>query len=163
MFFDAWERGSKLLNFHDYPVGVYKCPESLSRAKSEANEARLGPTNYSQTAGSTFQKADSWQKGVNSCQKCKLDKLPRSRLPLTRRGRRILAIRNCHQVTFGFLSCQKCQDQNHKVPKSKSPKVQKSKSQKLQKFQSPKSQVPCLLYTSPSPRDGLLSRMPSSA
>ena len=24
-------------------------------------------------------------------------------------------------------------------------------------------QVPCLLYTSPSPRDGLLSRMPSSA
>ena len=23
--------------------------------------------------------------------------------------------------------------------------------------------VPCLLYTSPSPRDGLLSRMPSSA
>ena len=25
------------------------------------------------------------------------------------------------------------------------------------------SSVPCLLYTSPSPRDGLLSRMPSSA
>ena len=25
------------------------------------------------------------------------------------------------------------------------------------------SPVPCLLYTSPSPRDGLLSRMPSSA
>ena len=25
------------------------------------------------------------------------------------------------------------------------------------------SQQPCLLYTSPSPRDGLLSRMPSSA
>ena len=24
-------------------------------------------------------------------------------------------------------------------------------------------QMPCLLYTSPSPRDGLLSRMPSSA
>ena len=24
-------------------------------------------------------------------------------------------------------------------------------------------QTPCLLYTSPSPRDGLLSRMPSSA
>ena len=24
-------------------------------------------------------------------------------------------------------------------------------------------QLPCLLYTSPSPRDGLLSRMPSSA
>ena len=24
-------------------------------------------------------------------------------------------------------------------------------------------EVPCLLYTSPSPRDGLLSRMPSSA
>ena len=23
--------------------------------------------------------------------------------------------------------------------------------------------IPCLLYTSPSPRDGLLSRMPSSA
>ena len=30
--------------------------------------------------------------------------------------------------------------------------------------QSPASEyVPCLLYTSPSPRDGLLSRMPSSA
>ena len=29
-------------------------------------------------------------------------------------------------------------------------------------FQCPKS-MPCLLYTSPSPRDGLLSRMPSSA
>ena len=27
----------------------------------------------------------------------------------------------------------------------------------------PKIVVPCLLYTSPSPRDGLLSRMPSSA
>ena len=25
------------------------------------------------------------------------------------------------------------------------------------------TQKPCLLYTSPSPRDGLLSRMPSSA
>ena len=25
------------------------------------------------------------------------------------------------------------------------------------------TRVPCLLYTSPSPRDGLLSRMPSSA
>ena len=24
-------------------------------------------------------------------------------------------------------------------------------------------EIPCLLYTSPSPRDGLLSRMPSSA
>ena len=27
----------------------------------------------------------------------------------------------------------------------------------------PISSIPCLLYTSPSPRDGLLSRMPSSA
>ena len=27
----------------------------------------------------------------------------------------------------------------------------------------PYGQLPCLLYTSPSPRDGLLSRMPSSA
>ena len=26
-----------------------------------------------------------------------------------------------------------------------------------------KPEMPCLLYTSPSPRDGLLSRMPSSA
>ena len=26
-----------------------------------------------------------------------------------------------------------------------------------------KTSLPCLLYTSPSPRDGLLSRMPSSA
>ena len=29
--------------------------------------------------------------------------------------------------------------------------------------EAPKSLVICLLYTSPSPRDGLLSRMPSSA
>ena len=27
----------------------------------------------------------------------------------------------------------------------------------------PTTKYPCLLYTSPSPRDGLLSRMPSSA
>ena len=27
----------------------------------------------------------------------------------------------------------------------------------------PDIETPCLLYTSPSPRDGLLSRMPSSA
>ena len=42
MIFDAWERGLKSLNFHDYPVGVQKCPESLSRAKMEANEALFG-------------------------------------------------------------------------------------------------------------------------
>ena len=33
-------------------------------------------------------------------------------------------------------------------------------SKDLQSFQDP---INCLLYTSPSPRDGLLSRMPSSA
>ena len=31
------------------------------------------------------------------------------------------------------------------------------------KVADPDSKKPCLLYTSPSPRDGLLSRMPSSA
>ena len=31
------------------------------------------------------------------------------------------------------------------------------------KFQYPAVTTTCLLYTSPSPRDGLLSRMPSSA
>ena len=30
-------------------------------------------------------------------------------------------------------------------------------------FKGSKKNTPCLLYTSPSPRDGLLSRMPSSA
>ena len=30
-------------------------------------------------------------------------------------------------------------------------------------FNDPVHGIPCLLYTSPSPRDGLLSRMPSSA
>ena len=30
-------------------------------------------------------------------------------------------------------------------------------------FHDIKNNMPCLLYTSPSPRDGLLSRMPSSA
>ena len=38
---------------------------------------------------------------------------------------------------------------------------------KLEKRKSPKGAktyiISCLLYTSPSPRDGLLSRMPSSA
>ena len=33
----------------------------------------------------------------------------------------------------------------------------------LQRLRSTGSRLPCLLYTSPSPRDGLLSRMPSSA
>ena len=32
-----------------------------------------------------------------------------------------------------------------------------------QPYPNPKGNVSCLLYTSPSPRDGLLSRMPSSA
>ena len=34
---------------------------------------------------------------------------------------------------------------------------------KKRKKAAPKEPKPCLLYTSPSPRDGLLSRMPSSA
>ena len=33
----------------------------------------------------------------------------------------------------------------------------------LQGFTGPLESMICLLYTSPSPRDGLLSRMPSSA
>ena len=33
----------------------------------------------------------------------------------------------------------------------------------LGSFEIPIRPTPCLLYTSPSPRDGLLSRMPSSA
>ena len=33
----------------------------------------------------------------------------------------------------------------------------------LEKYSPSKQQLNCLLYTSPSPRDGLLSRMPSSA
>ena len=32
-----------------------------------------------------------------------------------------------------------------------------------QTWTAPADRIPCLLYTSPSPRDGLLSRMPSSA
>ena len=35
--------------------------------------------------------------------------------------------------------------------------------QKIQKFDNVLLVIVCLLYTSPSPRDGLLSRMPSSA
>ena len=35
--------------------------------------------------------------------------------------------------------------------------------EKLKQVLSDYPEVPCLLYTSPSPRDGLLSRMPSSA
>ena len=31
------------------------------------------------------------------------------------------------------------------------------------KYSADRGDAPCLLYTSPSPRDGLLSRMPSSA
>ena len=33
----------------------------------------------------------------------------------------------------------------------------------MRTFEFPNGTIPCLLYTSPSPRDGLLSRMPSSA
>ena len=35
--------------------------------------------------------------------------------------------------------------------------------QMAERFRTPKDEKACLLYTSPSPRDGLLSRMPSSA
>ena len=50
-------------------------------------------------------------------------------------------------------------------------KVQKDRNVKLEKLRSEGFDYPndfekkydCLLYTSPSPRDGLLSRMPSSA
>ena len=34
---------------------------------------------------------------------------------------------------------------------------------KMERWHNPQSREGCLLYTSPSPRDGLLSRMPSSA
>ena len=34
---------------------------------------------------------------------------------------------------------------------------------RVERFRKPTFTKPCLLYTSPSPRDGLLSRMPSSA
>ena len=37
------------------------------------------------------------------------------------------------------------------------------KKAKYKDYQERKIPEPCLLYTSPSPRDGLLSRMPSSA
>ena len=57
------------------------------------------------------------------------------------------------------------------VPKDKDPKLTfgKDMARMLEKYEVPSDCVKkeksngCLLYTSPSPRDGLLSRMPSSA
>ena len=74
--FDAFERGLKLLNFHGCAVEVQKCLESLSRAEMGAHDPLLVPTNYSKTAGSKLQKADSWQKGVISCQNSKMGQTP---------------------------------------------------------------------------------------
>ena len=39
----------------------------------------------------------------------------------------------------------------------------KERSRELKKISDTVQRMTCLLYTSPSPRDGLLSRMPSSA
>ena len=59
-----------------------------------------------------------------------------------------------YQVDDSFL-------QSHDIPKGHMTLVEEDRlialSDALEEFQ------PCLLYTSPSPRDGLLSRMPSSA
>jgi len=72
------------LKFDGFPWSPGCGPEFKDRGMRVVITCVLGPTNYSKTAGSRFQKADSWQKGVNSCQNSKMDKLPRSRLPLTR-------------------------------------------------------------------------------
>ena len=42
-------------------------------------------------------------------------------------------------------------------------RLSEQKKNKVLLLEAGKSSHPCLLYTSPSPRDGLLSRMPSSA
>ena len=68
-------------------------------------------------------------------------------------------------------ACQKCESIRVKVKQFKPSKSQKRILNKnldvtcrLVKYDSEYfQQQPCLLYTSPSPRDGLLSRMPSSA
>ena len=49
-----------------------------------------------------------------------------------------------------------------KKKKEKEDKI-KAKQQAAQSLNTPAPANTCLLYTSPSPRDGLLSRMPSSA
>ena len=41
--------------------------------------------------------------------------------------------------------------------------VVKESKEELEKAKAKRAAAACLLYTSPSPRDGLLSRMPSSA
>ena len=89
------------LKFDDFPWSPWCGPEFKAGGKWRVIRRVLGPSNYSETVGWTFQKADSWQKGVNSHQKSKMDKLPRSRLPLTRRGRRIDNV--CKSMRVGFL------------------------------------------------------------
>ena len=51
----------------------------------------------------------------------------------------------------------------HRTPKGKKRKVKSESDWKNYYGSCPELKEDCLLYTSPSPRDGLLSRMPSSA
>ena len=45
----------------------------------------------------------------------------------------------------------------------KGPFVEESLMKKVDKYKDDPKKIPCLLYTSPSPRDRTRSRMPSSA
>ena len=62
------------------------------------------------------------------------------------------AVRTQSMPILQLLKCQKCDFQ--KINHHKQTIVHKPETARL---------LTCLLYTSPSPRDGLLSRMPSSA
>ena len=81
-----------------------------------------------------------------------------------------VGIKGLNPITSGQLTkdeidrCADNEDESLKIIENEiSEKTEQSKKKKKYTPLSKRQDRPCLLYTSPSPRDGLLSRMPSSA
>ena len=68
-------------------------------------------------------------------------------------------VKSTGQVVFGKREKSKTQELNDDITLQNAEAIQRQKNYQAYKDKD----KPCLLYTSPSPRDGLLSRMPSSA
>ena len=63
----------------------------------------------------------------------------------------------------GVQTAELGRQQAQAVGQAQAQNYQQAQQQAQQNFQNKLTKHTCLLYTSPSPRDGLLSRMPSSA